>query len=424
MPKALLVATYGKERNKLECEEQLLELESLATTYGLETALKLSCPLRGVDAATYIGKGKVEEIRLVVLEQQMDLVIFDEEISPQQQRNLERAIAKPVIDRAELILGVFAQRAHTREARLQVELAASRHQLPRLKRLWTHLSRQRTGGSGKSGGGFLKGEGEKQIELDRRMLKIRIDQLQRELNEVKKHREVQRRARERSKIPMFAIIGYTNAGKSTLMRALTKAEVLVEDKLFATLDTTTRRFLLPNGQPILLIDTVGFIRKLPHLLVAAFKSTLEEAVQADILLHAIDASSPHALEQAETTYAVLKELGAEKHPQIHVLNKIDACTTRSMLDKLRIRYPKTVLISAKTGEGFEELLERMMSEITQLRRRLSLRIPQSQYALVSEILKEGHVFSTEYEGDDILLDAEVSQTLARKVATFEWRNPS
>lgn len=211
--RALLVGTYGKDRDKNESEEQLLELENLSTTYGLQTASKLSCPLRAIDAGTYLGKGKVEEIRTWVADNLIDLVILDDEISPQQQRNLEKAIEKPVIDRAELILGVFAQRAHTREARIQVELAASRYQLPRLTRLWTHLSRQRTGGSGKGGGGFLKGEGEKQIELDRRMLKTRIDQLQKELDEVKKHRDTQRRARARSGIPTFAIIGYTNSGK-------------------------------------------------------------------------------------------------------------------------------------------------------------------------------------------------------------------
>lgn len=205
------------------------------------------------------------------------------------------------------------------------------------------------------------------------------------------------------------------------MRALTRAEVLVEDKLFATLDTTTRKFSLPNGQQILLIDTVGFIRKLPHLLVAAFKSTLEEAIEADILLHVIDASNPHVQMQVATTCDVLKELGAEKHPQLYILNKIDQCPSRVVLDKLRFRYPKTVALSALQRVGFDLLLERMMGEISLLRKRMRLRIAQSHYALVSEIMKEGKVFSVDYQDNDVLLDVEVSNDLARKVAAFEWK---
>ena len=353
-------------------------------------------------------------------EQQLDLAIFDEEISPQQQRNLEKALKKPVIDRTELIVGVFAQRAQSREARIQVELAASRYQLPRLTRLWTHLSRQRTGGGGgKGGGGFLKGEGEKQIEIDRRILRKRIDQLQAELKEVKKHRETQRRARIRTGIPTFAIIGYTNVGKSTLLKALTDADVLIEDKLFATLDTTTRRYTLPNRQEVLLIDTVGFIRKLPHPLVAAFKSTLEEAVQADILLHLIDVSSPQAVNQAATTLDVLKELKADKRPLITVLNKADQCTQRLMIEKMRVTYPKTVEISALKSQGLDQLLDLMIREISLLRKTVTLRIPQSHYALVSELMREGKVNSVEYEENDVLLEVEIPQHLEKKVALFE-----
>ncbi len=420
MSKALLVGTYGQAKEKLLSEEQLRELASLGHTYGLEIHGTLLCPLREIDAATYLGKGKVEEIRLLATE--VDVVVFDDEISPQQQRNLEKAIGKSVIDRAELILGVFAQRAQTKEARIQVELAKTKYQLPRLVRLWTHLGRQRTGGSGKGGGGYLKGEGEKQIEIDRRRLKAHIDQLQKELKEVKQQREVQRKARARSGIPTFAIVGYTNVGKSTLMNALTEAHVLVEDKLFATLDTTTRKYLLPNRQEVLLVDTVGFIRKLPHLLVAAFKSTLEEAVQADILLHLIDASSPGAVAQAATTIEVLKELGAEKRPRITVLNKVDACEQRLMVDKLRWTYPKTVEISAKMGLGFDQLLERMIQEVSLLRKRVQLRIPQSDYAMVSELMKQGKVFSLEYEDNDVLIDVEIPQFLEHKVASYDERH--
>jgi GTP-binding protein HflX len=418
-PQAFLVGTYEGGRAKEASEEQLRELKSLGDTYGLITVETLAVPLREIESATFIGRGKVEEIRERGIEKGADLFIFDDELSPQQQRNLEKALGKPVVDRAELILGVFAQRAHTKEARIQVELAASRYQLPRLARLWTHLGRQRTGGSGKSGGGFLKGEGEKQIEIDRRILRRRIDQLQRELNAIKKHRDIQRRARHRSQIPTFAIIGYTNVGKSTLLKALTEAEVLVEDKLFATLDTTTRKYLLPNRQEILLIDTVGFIRKLPHLLVAAFKSTLEEAAEADILLHLVDVSSPQAALQAETTLEVLKELGAHHRPILMLLNKVDQCQGRLPIEKMKITYPKTIEISALKKEGLELLQDRMMQEIQKLRKKISLRVPQSQYALVSDVMKEGKIFSLEYEDNDVLLEVEIPLHLEKKVSHFE-----
>lgn len=413
--KALLVGTYLAGA-KPQCEEQLDELESLGHTFGLKTAMKLPCPLRAFDAGTFLGKGKIEEIRVLAEELQCDLVIFDDEISPQQQRNLEKIFSRAVIDRTELILGVFAQRAQTREAKLQIELASVRYQMPRLRRLWTHLSRQRTGGAG---GGYLKGEGEKQIEIDRRIVRRKIDQIQKDLEQVKRHRQTQRRARERTGVPTFAIIGYTNVGKSTLMNALTDADVLVEDKLFATLDTTIRKYVLPNRQPILLIDTVGFIRKIPHQLVAAFKSTLEEAVQADILLHLIDVSNPAAPVQAEATIEILKELGASKRPIITVLNKIDQCKSRLEIDRLRFKYPKTVEISALTKAGFDRLLELMIREIALLRKTVSLRVPQSQYALISDALREGKVISTEYEENDILLEVEIPQHLERKVALFE-----
>jgi len=268
--KALLVGTY--EQSKESCIQLLDELESLGDTFGIATALKLSCPLRSIDSGTFLGSGKVEEIKALAKEHDCDVVIFDDELSPQQQRNLEKIIERIVVDRTELILGVFAQRAQTSEAKIQIELANYRYQMPRLRGLWTHLHRQRSGGSG---GGAVKGEGEKQIEIDRRIIRHQIDRLQQELKRVRKQRQTQRALREKTGIAVFAIIGYTNVGKSTLLRSLTDAEVLVEDKLFATLDPTTRRFVLPNKQSVLLIDTVGFIRKIPHQLIAAFKSTLE-----------------------------------------------------------------------------------------------------------------------------------------------------
>lgn len=416
--KALLVGTYARLANKPQAEEQLDELEGLCFTYGLKAALKLPCTIREISPSTYLGKGKVEELKQIVQEEGYDLVVFDDEISPQQQRNLEKIFERIVVDRTELILGVFAQRAQTREARIQVELASCRYQLPRLRRLWTHLGRQRTGGSGGSGGGYLKGAGEQQIEIDRRIVRKRIDQLQKEINEVKKHRETQRRSREKKEIPTFAIVGYTNAGKSTLLKALTDADVLVEDRLFATLDTTTRRYTLPNKQQILLVDTVGFIRKIPHQLVAAFKSTLEEAVQADILLHLIDVSNPAAEAQAEATVNVLKELGAGKKPVITVLNKIDQCSDPMETRRMQIKYSKAVEISALKKIGFERLMQLMIQEISLLRRVVQLRVPQSHYDKVCHIMREGKILSCEYDENDILLEVEIPCHLEKKIIHF------
>jgi GTP-binding protein HflX len=416
--RAVLIGTWlAGEGEKIESEEQLKELSSLCSTFGLTDAFHLVCPLRAYSAATFIGKGKAQEIKELLAAHSADLVIFDDEISPQQQRNLEKAFERTVVDRTELILGVFAQKARSREARIQIDLASCRYQLPRLKRLWTHLERQKTGGSGK-GGGYLKGMGETQIEVDRRILRRRIGQLEKELANVKKNRETQRHFRCRTKIPTFAIIGYTNAGKSTLMRALTNADILVEDKLFSTLDTITRKFVLPNRQEILLIDTVGFIRKIPHLLVAAFKSTLEEAVRADILLHLIDASNPAAEMQAQATHDVLKELGVQNKPIITIFNKMDQCTDRLMISKLRLKYPKTVEISALNQTGFDRLSECMMEMIAQLRKKVKLRIPQSHYSLVSDLMRRSHVFSCEYEDNDVLIEAEIPHDFNQKYKAY------
>ncbi len=418
MKRALLVAAYTSKEGQKECLDHLEELSRLCDTYGLETVEKLPCSLRKPDAATYLGKGKIDELIAIVQEKAIDVVIFDDEISPNQQRNLEKLFQKAVIDRTELIIEVFAQRAQTREARLQIEMAKVKYQMPRLKRMWTHLSRQAgTGGAG-GAGAYLKGEGEKQIELDRRLLKRRVDQLKEEIKAVHAQRHTQRSQRLRTGIPTFAIVGYTNAGKSTLLKALTKADVLVEDKLFATLDTTTRKFALPNRQEILLIDTVGFIRKIPHMLIAAFKSTLEEAVYTDILLHLVDVSHPEAELQAEATMHVLKELNALGRPVITVLNKIDACTETGRIYRMRLKYPKTVSISALNGEGFDQLLEMMSNEVASLRKVFKLRIPQSHYALVSELMREGRVLFCDYQENDILLQVEVPHRLEAKVKEF------
>lgn len=411
--RALLVGAYKGSHHQLAAEH-LDELELLANTYGVHTAAKLLCPLRKYDARTLVTSGKLEELVAKAQEEKVKVVIFDDEITPAQQRNLEKVFGLTVMDRTELILGVFADRAQTREACLQVELAQTQYQFPRLKRLWTHLSRQVSGA-----GGFTKGEGEKQIEIDRRLLQRRVDLLTRDLEEVRKHREVQRKGRARSETPLFALVGYTNAGKSTLLNTLTGAGVFVEDKLFATLDPTTRKFMLPNKQPILLTDTVGFIRKLPHHLVAAFKSTLEEAVQADILLHLIDISDPSAEEHAEAALEVLKELGAADRPILTVLNKVDACTDIQRLKSFRVKFPHTVSIAARTGEGVDELLNLIMQELKKLRTEVKLRIPQAEYKLVSELTRLGKVLYQDYEDDDVVLRVEIPATIRHKVIPYE-----
>lgn len=420
--KAFLVSVYkGGATQKPISQEHLQELSLLAETYGVEVLHKETCAIRRYDAATYVTEGKLQELIDKAKEYHVNLVIFDDEIAPSQQRNLEKAFGVPVIDRTELILGVFAQRAQTKEARLQIELAQVKYEAPRLKRLWTHLSRQKgTAGSsgGGGGGGYTKGEGEKQIEIDRRILKRKIDQLQNEIEEVKSHRETQRSSRQRSQIPVFALIGYTNVGKSTLLNALTNAGVFVEDKLFATLDTTTRKFTMMNGQEILLIDTVGFIRKLPHLVVAAFKSTLEEAFEADILLHLVDVSHPMAEEQAETTFEVLRELNSESKPVITVLNKIDLCSDHQMINRMRLKYPRTVQISALNKTGFEDLQNAMVEELSKQRKVLNLRIPQSEYAVVTEITRIGHVIKQDYEDNDVLLQIELPAGLAERMKKY------
>ncbi|MDN3508339.1 MAG: GTPase HflX, partial [Simkaniaceae bacterium] len=358
-----------------------------------------------------MGKGKLEELAKERKELDADVVIIDDEISPNQQKNIEKAFGIPVIDRSELILEVFSKHAKTREARLQIELAKHKYQLPRLRRMWTHLSRQ-------SGSGQLKGEGEQQIEIDRRILRTRITQLEAELKNVRAHRMTQRRARLRSGDPLFAIIGYTNAGKSSLLNYLTDAGVLVEDKLFATLDTTTRKVELPSKQTALLIDTVGFVRKLPHTLVASFQSTLEEAAFTDVLIHVVDIADPMAIEHAETTIQVLKDLHIKGKPIITVLNKIDECENNNAIRKFRLTFPKTVMVSAKTGEGIDILLERMQKEIEAIRKICDVRIPQKEYALVSQLMREGRVLNEEYDGNDILLQVEVPEHLVSVIERY------
>jgi GTPase len=403
--KALLVGTYKKSTEKELCKEHLEELEQLGNTLNIETIKKLPCPLRKIDSGTFLGKGKIEEFAELKKELDLDIIIFDDDIQPSQQRNLEKILQCPVIDRTEVILDVFYQHAQTHESKIQVELARVRYQFPRLKRMWTHLSRQQGGGL------FLKGDGEKQMEIDKRLLQKKLDALEKELKKICLHRETQRAARSKSQIPTFAIVGYTNSGKSSLLAALTQAEVFVKDQLFATLDTLTRRYKLSNNQDVLITDTVGFIRKIPHNLVAAFRSTLEESVQADILLHLVDSSHPLAQEQAEESLEVLKKLNAQDKPIITLLNKIDKLSSPCEANRFRFLFEKSILISAETKEGFKDLEEAMMREIANLREEISLKIPQDHYELVTQLKSQGQVFSEDYEDNDVLIKASIPKPL-------------
>ena len=348
--RAILIAPYFFSDPLYETEASLAELHSLVENIGFTPAAALLARIRKASPRYLVGSGKAEEIRAAAGNAEAELIVFDSELSPSQQRNWEQMTGLCVIDRQEVILEIFRDRALTREAQLQVELARMQYSLPRLTRAWTHLSRQRGGARG------TRGEGKAQLEIDRRRVMTRIVKAKEELKKVRKQRATQRTRRENSALPTGCIVGYTNAGKSSLLKALSGAGVLIEDKLFATLDPTTRKVHLPDGNEILLTDTVGFISRLPHELIEAFKSTLEEAVRADFLVHVLDASSPSLSVHARTTRKILSEIGAAGKPVIHVFNKIDLCADGSVAYAAAGDYPNPVIFSAVRGTGMTELL--------------------------------------------------------------------
>ncbi|KPK32104.1 MAG: hypothetical protein AMS24_04965 [Chlamydiae bacterium SM23_39] len=409
---AILIGVYGNSRDREICEDHLLELESLGKTYGLITTYKICFFVKKKDPATLIKRGAIDKILNILNESELFYVIFDDEISPTQQRNLEKELKKTVIDRTELILGVFDKHAKTKEAKIQISLAQARYQLPRLKRLWTHLERQRMKG------GYLKGMGERQLEVDKRILKSEISKLKKRLKEIEKKRATQRKKRIREENLIFSIVGYTNSGKSTLLNALTKADVLVEDKLFSTLDTTTKRFILPNKQKILFIDTVGFIRKLPHDLIASFKSTLEEIVYSDVLINVIDLSDKNVFEKIESSLDVLKKLKVEDKPIIYVFNKIDKVKDHSLIKKLKERYPTSVKISALKKIGFDDFLKIIMDSIKFKIKKFKLKIPQNEVKLINELIEKGNITSKKYKDNYLFLEVEIPKTLFYKIERF------
>ncbi|HEV7866242.1 MAG TPA: GTPase HflX [Chthoniobacteraceae bacterium] len=409
--RALLVGAYIDASDKSGAISLLEELGELVDTLGIPIMERMLVHHREYHPRFLLGSGKAEEIAAKARELEADVIIFDNELSPSQQRNWEELAKVTVIDRTEVILAIFAKRAQTREARLQIELAQLEYSLPRLTRAWTHLVRQ--------GGGIgARGEGETQLEQDKRRIRLAIDRAKRELEQVREARATQRKDRKRAPVPNAAIVGYTNSGKSSLLRRLTGADVLIEDKLFATLDTTTRKIALPNKQPLLLTDTVGFVRRLPHGLVEAFRATLEEATLSDFLIHLLDASEPEVIEFHNTTVKVLAELGAGEKQTIIVFNKIDRVEDPATLSGLRRHFPDALFVSVHTGAGMDELIERMGEQVANGSVTRELRIPQSEGELIARLHRQAKVLEMEYLDNEVRLVAVLPMRLAETCS--EW----
>lgn len=412
--RAILIGIKLRDNSMHETEESLQELQQLAETAGIEVVCATIQPRNAPNPTYFIGEGKVnEELKPLIEELDADAVIFDEELSPAQNRNLEKALDVATIDRTGLILQVFAQRALTKEARLQVALAQLEYALPRLTRMWTHLSRLATGGGG---GRHLRGPGETQLEMDRRWVRRNIAHVRKALDTVEKQRHTQRR--NRSEKVKVSLVGYTNAGKSTLFNVLTGEAVLAEDKLFATLDSTTRKLDLPQKQQILLSDTVGFIKKLPHQLVAAFKATLEEVLEADLLLHVIDVSHPEAEAQIAAVNVVLEELDATDIPMFMVFNKIDRLKSEEELHILQCQYPDALSISAQQGDGIPALIDALACRFAERGTMLSLSVPYTEGKVLDLLHKHGTVLDTEYAAEAVHVKARLPNRYLKSVSQF------
>jgi GTP-binding protein HflX len=387
-------------------EEPLEELAGLAESAGAAVVGTLTQRRASPDMTTYLGKGKVDELRVFAESQDADVIIFDNDLNPAQTRNLEKATNCKVLDRTELILDIFANRARTYEARLAVELAQLQYSLPRLKRMWTHLSRIKAGIG-------MRGPGEKQLEVDRRLVEKRIHELQTELKVIERRRERQVASRHESMT--VSLVGYTNAGKSTLLNTLTGADVLAKNQLFATLDTRTRRWQLPGWGPVLLSDTVGFIRDLPHNLIASFRATLEETRQADLLLHVADASSPVAFEQIAAVYKVIEELGIQAKDTILVLNKIDCLEDRAQLDRLLSRYPHAIPVSARSKQGIEQLGAAVSDALSRSFADVDVDTPVANGRLLAYLAAHGEILSRQYSDERVVVHCRIPEMFLRQV---------
>lgn len=392
--RAFLIGAQFKARNSWEIKDSLSELSQLAETAGAEIVGQGFQKLDTLHPGTFIGKGKAHEFAEQCQVENVDTIIFDDELTPGQARNLEKIFECKILDRTSLILDIFAGRAQTREGKLQVELAQLKYLLPRLTRFWTHLTRQ------KGGIGMRGGDGESQLEVDRRKISERIARLLEELDLVRKQREIQRSGRKRNLWPLASIVGYTNAGKSTLLNSLTGSEVVAEDKLFATLDPTTRRLRLPTNQNVLISDTVGFIRKLPHRLVEAFKATLEEVVEADLLIHVTDLSHPQVDEQIKAVDTVLEEIKAHEKPCMMVFNKIDQVESAGIIEHYLETHGPAVAISAKSQQGFDSFLAELGTQLRPIRQFLELKIPQEKTQVMARLYEVGQVEDRRFEGND------------------------
>jgi GTP-binding protein HflX len=387
-----------------EAEASLEELAALADTAGADEAERVLQRRQEPDPATFVGKGKAQELRDLSNTVDADTVIFDDELSPAQSRNLEKILGRTAIDRTALILDIFAQHAHTQEGKAQVELAQLRYRLPRLRGKGTALSQQ-------AGGIGTRGPGETQLEVDRRRLVRRVTKLESDLKDLTKNRRTQRKARARSRLPTITIVGYTNAGKSTLLNRLTDAGVLVQDRLFATVDPTTRRLDLPGGERVLLTDTVGFVRKLPHQLVQAFRSTLDEVAEADLLLHVVDASAPDPVAHMDAVRAVLRDIGADDVPELIAFNKADL-VGRSSADPDQARrllqcHPGSVLLSAESGEGVDRLVAAIGDRLREMTHVVELVVPYDRGDVVAAVHRQGEVVSESHDPDGTRLWARI-----------------
>lgn len=401
---AFLVGVVMPGGDEAEAEASLRELAGLADTMGLSVVGSAGVKLREVNSRFFIGSGRAEEIADAAQEAEADCIIFDRPLSPSQQRNWETRFGLCVIDREEVIIDIFAGRARTKEAVLQVALARQEYSLPRLTRAWTHLSRQRGGSKA------TRDSGETQLETDRRIVLNKIARLKREIAAVKADRSVMRKRRTAVPVPSVSVIGYTNAGKSSLLNALSGADVFVEDRLFATLDPTSRRVTFDNGSEAVVTDTVGFIRNLPHHLIDAFRSTLEETLEADLLVHLIDASDPDCETHIRVTESVLADLGAAGKRTLTVFNKTDACDGDTV-SRLRRLYPEALFISVKEREGWGPLKTRIAEELSALFTLKTVRIPYSRYALAAQIRREGRVIEERFDGDAVVLKAYIPNHL-------------